>query len=66
MLSRTGLARTWSSARADSSIPLATARRNAAIPKVWIDIQTFNARSERLSCSPRFEKLGWFAPHTVS
>ena len=66
MGSRTGLARTYSSARAESSIPSAIARRNAAIPKVWTDIQTFNARAERLSCRPRLEKLGWFAPQTVS
>ena len=49
MASRTELARTNSSALAASSIPLATARRNVAIPKVWIDIQTFSARTERLS-----------------
>ncbi len=56
--SRTGLARTYSSAYAASSIPFDTARRNAAIPKVWTDIQTFKARTERLSCRPRSEKLG--------
>ena len=54
------------SAWAASSIPFATALRNAAIPNTWTDIQTFNARKERLTWSPRFVKFGWFAPHTVS
>ena len=62
----TGLASTYSPARAANSNPFDTARRNAAIPKVWIDIQTFNVRTERLSCRPRSEKFGWFLPHTVS
>ena len=64
--SRTGLSPMYVSAWAASSIPFATALRNAAIPKTWTDIQTFNARKERLTWSPRFVKFGWFAPHTVS
>ena len=65
-ISRIGLSRMDSSARAANSIPFATARRNAAIPKVWTDIQTFKARNERLNCKPRSERFGWFAPHIVS
>ena len=57
-ISRVRLPWTYASARAANSIPCDTARRNAAIPKVWTDIQIFNARTERLSCRPRSEKFG--------
>ena len=56
----------YASARDANSIPLPTARRNAAIPKVCTDIQIFDARHARLSCRPRSGWLGWLAPRTVS
>ncbi|MCY4488715.1 MAG: hypothetical protein OXF11_16600 [Deltaproteobacteria bacterium] len=45
----------YASARDANSIPLPTARRNAAIPKVCTDIQIFDARDARLSCRPQSE-----------
>ena len=65
-ISRIELAWMYSSARAANSIPFDMALRNAAIPNVWTDIQIFKARNERLSCKPRSEKFGWFAPQIVS
>ena len=33
------------------------------MPKTCTDIQTFNARNERLNCRPRSDIFGWSAPH---
>ena len=64
--SRSGLLLMYCSARAASSSPDATARRNAAMPNVCTDIHSFSARAARVSCRPRSAKFGWFEPHTVS
>ena len=66
MTSRTGLVSMYSSARAVSSIPFETAWRKASMPKVWTEIQIFKARTDRLNCRPRSEKLGCLPPQIVS